>query len=189
MKKILFLSVVIFFVCSGNALAKPKNGFGLNVGATRNLMDSTYTTGTASNALGSTESYTSSGVSLGIDYQIVFPKQLTLNPFLMISSESTSLASQAGAVMGHSILGLQGRLWQGDLFVGVHGGLYTETLSISGGTSTTSESGSGQGLVVGWEPTNSRWSVMLQGDYATIKYPNQDVIWRGARLSVGYRWK
>lgn len=183
------MSALIFVFSAGNAVAKAKNGFGINAGVTRNIMDSTYTTGSASNPVGSTDSYSSSGVSLGIDYQITFPKQLTLNPFLMISSESTSLATQSSAIMGHSILGLQGRLWQGDFFVGVHGALYTETLTISGGASTTSETGSGQGLVVGWEPTNSRWSIMLQGDYATIKYPTQDVIWRGARFSVGYRWK
>lgn len=188
MKIIFLMSLSALFIYTGNAFADPKNGFGISVGATKNMMNSTYTVGSVANPIGSTSTYDSSGVSLGIDYQITYPNHLTLNPFLIVSSETTSLSSQSGDTMGHNILGFQGRYWKGDFFVGVHAALYTETYSISG-VSTTSETGSGQGLVIGWEPTNRRWSLMLQGDYAPIKYANQDVNWAGARLSVGYRWK
>ncbi len=96
---------------------------------------------------------------------------------------------QTGYTLGHSVLGLQGRYWTGDLFIGVHGALYTETTTTNTGTSSASQTGNGQGLIVGWEPSKSGWSIMLQGDSATFKYPDQDVTMTGVRLSVGYRWK
>jgi hypothetical protein len=189
MKQMFLMSLALFTLCTGNAMATPKDGFGINIGAAGHVMNSTYTVGSLANPLGSTATYNSSGMSLGMDYQIVYTEQLTLNPFLMVSNESTNLATPTDAVMAHNILGFQGRYWQGEFFVGVHGALYTESISSNTGTSSASETGSGQGIVVGWEPSHSNWSVMLQGDSAKIKYSNQDVNWNGARLSIGYRWK
>jgi hypothetical protein len=185
----LLISLLLIDICTGYAMAEPKNGFGLNIGATSNIMNSTFTVASGTNTVGSTSSYNSSGASLGMDYQMVFPNNLTLNPFLMVSNESTNLTTQSDTVMEHNILGLQGRSWKGDLFVGVHGAIYTESTTTSSGTTTTSETGTGEGIVVGWEPSNGNWSIMLQGDSAKIKYANQDVNWTGARLSIGYRWK
>jgi hypothetical protein len=189
MKNNILVSLALFVICTGNAMADPKNGFGINIGGTGNYMASTYTVGSIANPVGSTSNYKSSGASLGLDYQFVFPNNLTLNPFLMLSSESTDLATPTGSVMGHNILGLQGRQWAGDVFIGVHGAIYTETLTDSAGTSTVSESGNGVGIVVGWEPSRSGWSIMLHGDSAKFKYANQDVNMTGARLSIGYRFK
>lgn len=188
MKLKLLLGLVVFVVFTGNAMAEPKDGFGINVGGSGNFMTSTYTVGSVANPLGSTYNYKSSGGSVGMDYQIVFPNKLTLNPFVIVSSETTDLAGQSSSTMGHSVLGFQGRLWKGDVFVGVHGALYTESLTAANGTNTASETGSGQGLAVGWEPS-SGWSIVLQGDSAKFKYSNQDVNMTGARLSIGYRWK
>jgi len=189
MKKLFLMSLPLLFVYSNNAMAEPKAGLGINIGGTANYMASVYTVGSATNALNSTNNYRSSGTTFGMDYQIVFPNQLTLNPFVSLSSESTDLAGQSGNRMGHSILGLQGRQWKGDVFIGVHGAIYTESLNNSSGTSSTSETGSGVGLAVGWEPSGSRFSIALQGDSAQFKYSNQDVKLTGARLVVGYRWK
>jgi hypothetical protein len=176
-------------IFSGNVMAEANSGFGINIGGSGNYMASTYTVGTVANPVGSTYNYNSSGSSLGIDYQIAFPNNLTLNPFLIVSNESTNLATQTGATMAHNVLGLQGRLWKGDFFLGVHGALYTETIATTAGTNIVSETGNGQGLAVGWEPSKGRWSIVLQGDSAKFKYPDQDVTMTGARLSLGYRWK
>ncbi len=189
MKKLFLMSLPLFIVYSSNAMAEPKSGFGINIGGTANYMASIYTVASATNALNSTYNYKSSGATFGMDYQILFPKNLTLNPFISLSSESTDLAGQSGSIMGHSILGLQGRQWMGDVFIGVHGALYTESLNNSTGSSSASETGSGVGLAVGWEPSGSRFSIALQGDSAQFKYSNQDVKLTGAHLIVGYRWK
>jgi len=158
-------------------MAEPKNGFGLNAGTASHNRDCGGCTGSST-----------SGLSLGMDYQFALSDKFSLSPFLMTSSESSSNVS--GVAVGHGILGAQLRYWAGDMFFGGHLGSYSEVL-VSGGTSV-SGTGGGSGLVAGWEKPDGGLYVMGQFDSAKVTYSslgNSDIKFTAFRLSVGYRWK
>ena len=179
----IFLSVLLVLI-TDNAVAGPLNGFSINAGGVSNSMSATL------NAGGSPYSYISSGLSVGLDYQIAMSENISLNPFLMYSSESTSGTLKSGTTAGHGIFGLQLRYWINDVYIGGHFASYSEALVNSASNpTTTSGTGGGGGVVVGWEPANSKWYLMGQYDSANIKYTDADVKLTGARISIGYRWK
>lgn len=174
---LLISSALLLILHTGAAIAEPKNGFGLNAGLANHSM--TEPGG----------SYTSSGLSIGLDYQFALSDKLSISPFLMSSGETTNFS---GMTAGHGILGVQLRYWAGDVFFGGHLGSYSEVLTASIGSLTVSTSGSGggAGLVAGWEKPDGGLYVMSQLDSATIKYSGSaDTKLSAFRLSVGYRWK
>lgn len=176
---LLLNTAMLFALFTGVAVAEPKNGFGLNAGLASHNMKSTGS------------SYTSSGLSLGVDYQFALSDSLSISPFLMGSAESTNIPIFT-TTANHGMLGIQLRYWAGDMFFGGHLGNYSETLNATVGSTTvsTSANGSGAGLVAGWEKPNGGLYVMGQLDSATVKNSNNnDVKLSGFRLSVGYRWK
>ena len=173
---LLIKTTMLFALLAGTAAAEPKNGFGLNGGLANHSRDC---------GPGCTASSTS-GLSLGIDYQFALSNNLSLSPFLMSSGETSSNVS--GITFGHGILGAQLRFWAGDMFFGGHLASYSEVIT-SGGVSL-SGNGGGAGLVAGWESPNSGWYAMGQLDSATIKYSGfLDTKLSAFRLSGGYRWK
>ena len=173
-------------LCAATVQAQPENGFSINGG----LVNS----GMSGNSYYGSTSYSSSGISLGVDYQIALGPNFSLNPFLMTSGESGA-GDLAGTTMGHGMLGLQLRYWAGDVFFGGHIASYSEVITYPyaypgypyGGTSSVS--GPGYGLVAGWESPYSGVYVMGQLDSAHFDYSNASVNMTGLRLSVGYRWK
>jgi hypothetical protein len=172
-----FLNTAMLFVLlTGTAVAEPKNGFGLNAGlVSHNMEDQCASCG----------SYSSSGLSLGLDYQFALSDRFSISPFLMTSGESTNVS---GVTAGHGILGVQLRYWAGDWFFGGHLGRYSEVLS--GGGVSLSGSGGGAGLVAGWEKPDGGLYAMGQVDSATVKWSGfADTKLSAFRLSVGYRWK
>ena len=188
MKKKILLSIALLLLFSaGAAFADPKSGFSVNAG----LASHSMSIANAAPAF----SYDSSGLSLGIDYQIALSKSFSLNPFLMTSGETVSGYCSGGlcaspsteVTSGHGIIGLQLRYWINDIFVGGHITSYSEVLD--NGTSNVNASGPGAGLAVGWEKHDGGLYVMGQLDGATLKYSDADVDLSGVRLSVGYRWK
>lgn len=199
MKKIIICSnaLMLLLIVTGNALAAPESGFGINLGMARNSMSGTTT------PAGTAYSYSSSGLSVGMDYQFALSDSFSISPIFIISSgESLNSASQAGTIFsgaqppdsaGHGIFGLQLRYWMDDVFIGGHVGSYAEFLSsTNSNTKTTTETvgeGIGKGLVVGWEPSKSKWFVMGQIDTANIDYTSANVKLTGTRVSIGYRWK
>jgi Outer membrane protein beta-barrel domain len=176
-RNILVQTAMLFALSTGTAVAEPKNGFSLNAGLASHNRDCNGCTGSST-----------SGLSLGMDYQFALSDKFSISPFLMTSSESSSNVS--GTTVGHGILGAQLRYWAGDMFFGGHLGSYSEVLS-NGGTSV-SGSGGGAGLVAGWEMPDGGWYVMGQVDSAKVTYTtlsNTDIKFSAFRLSVGYRWK
>jgi hypothetical protein len=170
----LLSTAVLFTLLSGTAMAEPKNGFGLNAGLASHTRD-----------CGGCTASSSSGLSLGLDYQFALSDKLSISPFLMSSGESTSVS---GLSMGHGIFGAQLRYWAGDMFFGGHLGNYSEV--ITNGGATLSGSGFGSGLVAGWENPNGGLYVMGQLDSASMKYSGfSDIKISGFRLSIGHRWK
>ena len=181
-----FAVLLLFVYHASNASASAKSGFGVNLGVASNSMTGTFTDPPRTDY-----SYSSSGLSLGIDYQFALNEFFSINPFLMSSSEGVSGDLGSGIRAGHGIFGLQARYWINDLFVGAHIASYSEVLSSSSNSRETSVSGGGGGigLVAGWESPVGGLFVMGQVDSAGIKYANSDNKLNGFRLSVGYRWK
>lgn len=175
-RNLILNTAVLFSLLTGTAVAEPKNGFGLNAGlASHSLEDQCASCG----------SYSSSGLSLGLDYQFALSDKFSISPFLMTSGESTSVS---GVNAGHGILGVQLRYWVGDMFFGGHLGGYSEVLT--SGSMSLSGSGGGAGLVAGWEKPDGGLYVMGQLDSATLTWDRfSDTKLSAFRLSVGYRWK
>jgi hypothetical protein len=171
-RTLLLNTAMLFTLLTGTAAAEPKNGFGLNAGLASHSMNDPG------------GPYTSSGLSIGIDYQFALSDKFSISPFLMSSGESTDIS---GVTMGHGILGAQLRYWAGDMFFGGHLGSYSE-VSTNGSLSITARGG-GAGLVAGWEKPDGGLYVMGQLDSATLKYDFWDTKLSAFRLSVGYRWK
>ena len=172
----LLLNVVALFALhAGTVLAAPQDGFSLNAGLTRHNTD---------NQCASCGLYSSSGLSLGLDYQVAISETLSISPFFMTSAESTNVPR---VVSGHGILGAQLRYWSGDMFFGGHLGSYSEVLT-TGGVSI-SGSGGGAGLVAGWEKPKDGLYLMGQLDSAKVQGSGVDTKLTAFRFSVGYRWK
>lgn len=170
----IFVTVVVLVLQTGPALAAPKQGIGVNAGFAYHNMTPT----------GGFMASTSKGMSLGVDYQLIMSDRWTLNPFVMSSAETSS---ESGVELGHVIIGVQGRYWFNDFFVGGQVGNYSEVRTIFNTTSVAR--GFGAGLVVGWEDPISKVSVTAQIDKTTVKYSNADVAISGFRLNMGYRWE
>jgi hypothetical protein len=167
-------TTILFALLTGTAVAEPKNGFSLNAGLASHNRD-----------CGCVASSTS-GLSLGLDYQFALSDNLSISPFLMTSGETNSNVS--GTTVSHGILGVQLRYWAGDMFFGGHLGSYSEVLA-SGGLSL-SATGGGAGLVAGWEKPDGGLYVMGQLDSTTVNYSGlSDIKLSAFRLSVGHRWK
>lgn len=161
------------------ALAEPKQGFGLFGGTASHERSS-----------GGTSLLGSSGLSIGVDYQIPISEFVSFNPFLESSAESVE--SCDGCTAGHGILGLQLRVWLGDVFIGGHVGNYSEVITIDTGFGTFdfTGSGTGAGAVIGWEGSDGGLFLALQVDSATISYDfAADTDLTSTRLHIGYRWK
>lgn len=171
-----FNTAVLFLLLTGTAVAQPRNGFGLNGGLVSHSRD-----------CGGCAGSSSSGLSIGVDYQFALSDKLSISPFLMSSGETSSNVS--GTNIGHGIFGAQLRYWPGgNMFFGGHLARYSEVIS-SGGLSL-SGNGGGAGLVAGWERQNGGLYFMGQLDSATISYSGiSDIKFTAFRLSAGYRWK
>jgi hypothetical protein len=156
----------------GTAVAAPKNGFGLNGGLVHHSRDCGCLVDS------------SSGISIGIDYQFALSEHFTLSPFLMSSGET---GSSSDYTLGHGIFGAQLRYWAGDWFFGGHVGRYSEYVEYGG--FSTSVSAGGAGLVAGWEGSDGGLYGMGQLDSTTVNYFGTDIKLSAFRLSVGYRWK
>ena len=171
MKNMIVFPVLLAALFSGSAYAEPKNGFSVNAGTASHSRDSASGASLAS----------TSGLSLGMDYQFALPANFSISPFLMTSSETISGVS--GTTAGHGILGGQLRYWAGDVFVGAHLGSYSEVF-VSGNTSTAF-TGGGAGLVAGWEQPDGGLYVMGQYDSAKVSAPGYfDNKFTALRLSV-----
>ena len=177
------ISAGLFFLAlstfSLHAIAEPQNGFGLDAGMARYNM--TPQSGGAT--------YSSAGLSLGLDYQFALSRQFSLNPFLMTSGESSSVSN---VTINHGIAGLELRYWtDSNLFFGAHLASYSEvqTLTVGALTLSASGSGTGVGLVAGWENPQGGFFAMGQVDGADINYSGNVTKMSGMRLSIGYRWK
>ncbi len=179
--------ILVLILPVSYAVATPKQGFGLfggiashtsNVEITKGLLDGTKV------------NVASSGLSIGVDYQLPVADAVSINFFLMSSSETASGDQNFKAdSAGHGILGVEGRYWFDALFVGAHVGSYSEvfTSTKSGSSTSTAGGGFGFGVSAGWT-NEAGLFVMGQYDKANIAYSDAKADLTGLRVQVGYRW-
>lgn len=179
-------TLIVLLGASAQAQAeRPANGLGLFGGLASHTMSPQNS---------AAADYSSSGVSLGLDYQFGLVDSFSLNPFLISAGERVS-GGISNATAGHAILGIEGRYWiNSEYFLGAHVGSYSEVLQANSSNVSTSASGGGLGLTAGWENDSKASAfdgmfVAIQLDKAKIRYDNTDVQLSGLRLHVGYRWK
>ncbi len=131
--------------------------------------------------------YDSDGVTLGVDYQVPKGRGLSLVPFFSWSLENTEELAQDPSVR-HSILGVEGRAWFRDLFVGLHAGFYRQV--VEGDTYEESGTGPGWGLSMGVEGPG-RLYVMgryVEGESLEV-WDSREVDVTGLRLLAGLRFR
>lgn len=177
----LFLGLIGLAITFQSAWAKPNQGLALYGGIASHTMSGTITGGTSIEA-------SSSGLSLGLDYQLPVTEDISINFFLLSSSESYSSTPSAGwSSSGHAIFGVQTRFWIDEYFVGGHLGSYTEVVTDATGSFSSGGNGSGFGITGGWENANGL-SITAQYDMATISYSDVEFDMTGIRVHVGWRF-
>ena len=187
--KIYLIPVVLLtglLIYSGSTFAAPENGFGLYGGFASHSSDGVITAGAPT---GTEFEFSSSGLSIGIDYQFALGDSFSISPFLVSSSES--FTDETGIFVendggSHGIIGVQFRLWFEDVFVGAHVGNYSEVIRFS--TSDVTSDGPGFGVIAGWEGERGLF-FSAQYDQASLEASDADIDLTGIRLHIGYRWK
>lgn len=177
------LLALLLAVPGASARAGAKSGFGVLLGAAHHTA-----TGEFIPPYSGAVNYASTGLSLGLDYQVALGERFSINPFLQSSAEGTSGDLASGVTAGHGVLGLELRVWPSSLFLGAHAARYTEVLTSSGGTASISASGNGTGASLGWEGDNGL-SIVLQADTFKLAYSDSNIDVNAVRVHVGYRWR
>ena len=171
-------ALLLLCLWGAQAQAAPDNGFGLFVGGLSSSDSSLYGTST--------------GGFVQADVQFMVNDRWSLNPFLLLGSESTDrIFDSNGRTLDvvHGEGGLQARYWMtSQWFLG--GEVFEQdSLLTRGGTVGTSTYGPGIGVAAGWE-SDSHWSVMLATKYMNMPGTVYGAVsWRSeALLLIGYRF-
>ena len=170
-------ALLLLCLWGAEAQAAPDNGFGLYLGALSSSDSKLYGTST--------------GGLIGADVQFMVNDRWSLNPFLLLGSESTD---RNGLDVIHGEGGLQARYWMTDnWFLGgevfEQDSLLRQTSTTGGSTVGTSTYGPGAGVFAGWEG-DSHWSVMLAAKYMSLPGTSYSSLsYRSeALLLIGYRF-
>jgi hypothetical protein len=166
-----FATVLAACFYAGAGHAAPNNGFGVYLGALSSSDSSLYGN--------------SHGGLVAVDAQFIVNDQWSLNPYLLLDSESTGQSFDINNGEG----GLQARYWMGgSLFVGGQF-LFHDTLFKRGGTVGSSLYGPGIGVAAGWE-SDSHWSVALAANVYRLAgvYGSAATNRSEAMLLIGYHW-
>ncbi|HKI97843.1 MAG TPA: hypothetical protein VKB51_05155 [bacterium] len=151
---------------------------------------SSYTSsGTISSGTFSGDSFSikGSGLSLGVNYQIALDPNLSVNPFLILATESASSSQLVYDHAMHTAYGAQLRYRVDNYFFGGGLGVYSEAVSGGSGGSATG-SGIGVNFGGGWQRVDGLF-VSGQIDLANLSYPDGSSHLTGIHVNVGYRWK
>ena len=166
-----FSSVLAACFYAAAAHAAPNNGFGVYLGALSSSDSSLYGN--------------SHGGLVAVDAQFMVDDHWSLNPYLLLDSESTGQSFDISTGEG----GLQARYWMGgSLFIGGQF-LFHDTLLKRGGTVSSSLYGPGVGVGAGWE-SDSHWSVALAANVYRLAgaYGSAATNRSEAMLLIGYHW-
>jgi hypothetical protein len=153
------------------AQAAPDNGFGLYLGALSSRDSTLYGN--------------SSGGFVQADVQFMVNERWSLNPYLLLGSESTDQSFDIETGEG----GLQARYWTGSsMFLGGQF-FFHDSLLKQGGTVGSSIYGPGIGFTAGWE-SDSHWSVSVAANVYRMwsAYGRPATTRSEALLLIGYHW-
>ncbi|MDH4247927.1 MAG: hypothetical protein OEW39_08925 [Deltaproteobacteria bacterium] len=188
MNKKIGWALIVALMVTGVALEPAwgvEKGFGLYGGMASHSSKGTINPGYL--GAGLSFSYSSSGTSIGFDYQFPIGDSFSINPFLMSSSETGSGDLNPGTSVGHGIFGVEIRYWMSTVFLGFHVGNYSEVLINSQSSTSVGGAGTGFGATIGWD-NGGGWFVSAQTDSASLIYADANVEMSGIRLQVGYHW-
>ena len=166
------VGLLLVALWGGQAQAAPDNGFGLYLGAISSRDSGLYGNG--------------HGGLVQADVQFIVDEHWSLNPYLLLGSESTN---HAGYDIETGEGGMQARYWMdGAWFLGGQF-LFHDTLIDQHSTVGASLYGPGIGLGAGWEG-EGRWSVSLAANVYRLGsgYGGAATTRSEAMLLVGYRW-
>lgn len=184
------IAALLCFFVPVAAYGAPKKGFSVFGGTISSSDETTFDDPRVGTLTG-----TGSGLSIGIDYQIVLGSRFSLNPFVESSGETGSGDWANDVSLSHGIFGIQARLWFGAVFLEAHVGTYStvasRTVTVGGQSTTVSESGAGggSGFGLGWEATDSGLYLAAQTDSASFAFTDGNDKLTQTRLHIGYRWK
>lgn len=166
---------------------QPSQGFSVFGGIASHSSNGEFTRGSPD---GKSFSISSSGLSIGIDYQWPVAENVSVNVLFMGSNENASSKQVDIDSVGHGVYAVEGRYGFGDYFAGAHVGYYTEAVVSSKGDTSTSINGAGYGygFTAGWAKPGRGPFVAVQYDHADIVYNNAKSTLVGTRLNAGYRW-
>ncbi|MFI4921806.1 MAG: hypothetical protein ACHQAZ_09230 [Gammaproteobacteria bacterium] len=164
-------SVLTACLYAGAAHATPNNGFGVYLGALSSSDSSLYGT--------------SHGGLVAVDTQFMVNDHWSLNPYLLLDTESTDRSFDISTGEG----GLQARYWMGGSIFLAGQLLEHDTLLKQGSTVSSSLYGPGIGLAAGWE-SDSHWSVTLATNLYRLagSYGSSATTRSEAMLLIGYHW-
>ena len=166
-------AALLLLACAwtGVARAAPENGFGFYLGAVSSRDSSLYGN--------------SNGGLMAVDAQFILNERWSLNPYLLLDSESTDHSFNIENGEG----GLQARYWMGGNTFIAPQFLFHDTLLKQSGTVSSSLYGPGIGAAAGWEG-DSHWSVMLAANVFRLAgaYGSPATTRSEAMLLIGYRW-
>ena len=189
-KKILITGALVFLLSSPAQAVE--SGFGLFGGLTNYASEGEFKVAPLT---GVGYGFKSSGISFGFDYQFPIFDLISINPFYMSSHETFSRVSGPFPQTGEGqnvILGVQGRLWFGSLYVGAHTGIYGQIIRFD--TGDAGWAGNGFGVAAGYE-TDFGFFVNGQIDSANMESKDEatgiitaDMKLSGMRMHAGYRF-
>ncbi|MFA9460236.1 hypothetical protein [Thiohalorhabdus methylotrophus] len=143
------------------------------------------------------DSYGSTGLSFGLDYQIPQSAVFSIVPFTALSLENSDNAASSRASVNNGVAALEGRVWYRSFFMGLHGGYYVQEVSYS--DATRKGGGFGWGLSLGTKPSASLGAGLAEGTYVMVQIdhgknldvgpqPDADRDIKAFRLFMGYRF-
>jgi hypothetical protein len=160
------------------APAAPHSGPGVRLGLATHQTESTL--------FDNTDDYQSLGASLGLDYQWALNPRFSLSPFVSFTMEGTGDLPEEPTVY-HTLLGLEGRFWFQDVYLGAHaGGMHQ---AVDADTYDQDGTGLAFGLSLGLETDGGTFyeARFVRGQDLDFWADNEaDVM--GVRLNVGFRF-
>jgi hypothetical protein len=158
----------------GSAWAGAESGLGIFFDY---VSDSMQDTGS------STSDDHAAGIGIGLDFQIAIGGIVSINPMAMFSFQPSGVQADT---YGHQFLGVEGRVWFNNAFIGARTGQYQQHRSGFLGLGGETGSGSGWGVTLGSENDNGTFFAVLW-DEAAVDFDTYSTDIKGYKLLIGKR--
>jgi len=125
----------------------------------------------------------SAGIGLVLDFQIGLGGIVSINPTAMFSFQP---GGNLFGTIGHQFLGIEGRVWFNNAYIGGRTGQYQENRSSFLGFGSETGTGKGWGVTLGSE-TETGVFFAAMWDEASINFDTYSTDVRGYKLLIGKR--